>query len=63
MAVSCCLLIEQQSRDVYVTGCRWQLLAWLENNLDIIGATALAFAILHVCCILFHYNRKKQNIL
>jgi len=32
-----------------MTGCRWKFLAWLENNLDVVGATALAFAILHVC--------------
>jgi len=36
------------ARVVYVTGCRWEFLAWLENNFDVVGATALAFAILHV---------------
>jgi len=40
---------ELRSLNVYVTGCRWEFLAWIENNLDIVGATALAFAILHVC--------------
>lgn len=50
-----CGLVALKSRDVHATGCRWQLLAWLENNLDVIGATALAFAILHILGIFVVY--------
>jgi hypothetical protein len=48
-------LLQLQSRDVYVTGCRWQFLAWLERNLDVVGATALGFAILHILGIFVVY--------
>jgi len=54
-----------QTSNVYVRGCRWKFLAWLENNLDVVGATALAFAILHVrmlCLFVCLLLRMKQPI-
>jgi len=44
-----------EQRDIYTRGCRWQFLAWLENNLDVVGATALGFAILHILGIFVVY--------
>lgn len=48
-------LNDLRRRDVYITGCRWQFLGWLENNLDVVGATALSFAILHILGIFIVY--------
>lgn len=44
-----------KSLNVYINGCRWEFLGWLESNFDAIGATALAFAILHILGIFVIY--------
>jgi len=36
-----------EQRRIFTQGCAYRLLTWIENKLDIVGAIALGFAILH----------------
>ena len=44
----CDIVQLRKQRPIYTTGCSYPLLMWIEDKLDIVGAIALGFAILHV---------------
>jgi len=38
----------RKQRPIFTKGCSYPLLMWIEGKLDVVGAIALGFAILHV---------------